>query len=225
MLGNALWDLSFDACFIPADVATGTDKGHITETTESIRTTPLTNHHSTAVTENTDVPTDTTAGPNTSRGFVTAEGNATSHTDSTQSRVTTITSPALSTSSNDQGTRTHFTAFSDQSPVSDVSTSHRGPESISTRGTRDETLPRTRQSEVKPLTSLEESDILGKITDRPGNTHATTALTTGVSYNNKGNFLSGYIWPVLSCCLLCASRGINIVANEVKQMHLQNVNK
>lgn len=178
--------------FLP-DVATGTEKG-FPESTNSIRTTPLTTQHSTVVTRTTHVSTDATDGPNTSRGIVTAGGNATSYTNETQSRVTPApaTSPDLFSFSNHRGTRTTLNAFSDQSPVSDATTSHRGSASASTREPRDDASPRTVQPEVTPTTSLEESSTLGNITDHPGNTSAPITLSTvdRESTNNEGNFIS-----------------------------------
>ncbi|TNM84833.1 hypothetical protein fugu_009011 [Takifugu bimaculatus] len=195
---------------VTASDVVGTETS-FTEATDSVRATTLTSQHPTTrtsqhpttqtsqhpTTTQTDVSTDATDGPNTSRGFVTASESATSHTNDTQSSVTTApaTGPAPSSSSNHQEMKTH-------SPVSDASTSHRGSASFSTRGTRDDTSLWTVHPEANPSTSLEESNTLGATTDRPGNTHATTALSTGdrIPNNNEGNFLSGCIWSVPRRC-------------------------
>lgn len=178
--------------FLP-DVATGTEKG-FPESPNSIPTTTLTTQHSPVVTQTTDVSTDATDGPNTSRGIVTAGGNATSYTTEAQSRVTPApaTSPDVFSSSNYRGTRATFNGFSYQTPASDASTGHGGSASASTREASNDASPRTRQPEEKPTMSLAESSTLGSITDHPGNTSAPTVLSTGdgVSTTNEGNFIS-----------------------------------
>lgn len=214
-----------------SDVATRSEKG-FPESTTSIRTTSLTTQQSTVVIRTTDVSTDATDGPNTSRDIVTAGGNATCYTNETQSRVTPApaTSPDLFSSSNHRGTRTTLNAFSDQSAASDASTSHGGSASASTRETRDDASPRSVQPEVKPTTGLGENSTLGNITAHPGNTSAPTALSSGdrVPGINEGNFIikkknQMLFWSV-SQCLLCSSSGMCVMA-EVKQMQLQKVNK
>lgn len=166
-----------------SDVATGTEKS-FTESTDSTSTPSLTDQHSTAAPQTTDVSADATDGPSTSRGIVTTEENATSYMNDTRSTVT-------SAPSNHQGTRTTLNAFTDQSPAGDASTRHGGTESISTRGATDNTSLQT-MPEIKNSTSLKEFSTLGNITDHPGNTHAPTVMSTGgiKSNDNEGNFTS-----------------------------------
>lgn len=187
--------------FLP-DVATGTEKS-FPESTLSTRSTSLTTQRTTVVPQTTDVSTHATDGPHTSRGIVTAVGNATSYTNETQSMVThaLATSPELFNSSVHRGTGTTLDALSDQSPASDASTIHGGPALASSREARDDASPWTVQPEVKPTTSLEESSTLGNITDHPGNTSAQTALSSGdrVSSIDEGRyFISNFFFK--KCC-------------------------
>lgn len=170
---------------------------------------------------------DATDGPNTSRGIVTVSENATSYTNEIQSRVTPApaTSPDLFSSSNHQGTRTTFNAFSDQTPASDASTSHGGSASASTREARNDASPQTVQPEEKPTMSLVESSTLGNITDRPSNTAASTALGTGdgVSGINEGNFISN--GEEKNAVLVSSKPVFAQIHTEAKQMQIQKVNK